>query len=185
MTRRAGAKPGDRIYVSGTIGDGALGLLALRGRLPRLAAAECDALADRYRLPRPRLRLGQALVGRASAALDVSDGLIGDLGHIADCSEVGAVVERARIPLSAAAAAAVAADPAAWQAVLAGGDDYELLFTASQEIHGIIVKLASDTGTPVTVIGEIVAAGGVPKNVVVRDHDGRDVTPAQAGYRHF
>jgi thiamine-monophosphate kinase len=185
MTRRAGARPGDRIYVSGTIGDAALGLLALRGRLPHLASSEREALVERYRLPRPRLHLGQALRGQASAGLDVSDGLLADLGHIADCSGVGAVVERAKIPLSGAAAAAVSADPAAWQAVLGGGDDYELLFTASQEIHGIIVKRASDTGTPVTVIGEVVATGGVPKNVVVRDHDGLDVTPAQAGYRHF
>jgi thiamine-monophosphate kinase len=125
------------------------------------------------------------LAGLASAALDVSDGLVGDLAHIAACSAVGAVVERDRVPLSGAAAAAVAADPAAWQTVLGGGDDYELLFTVPQEKHDIIVQVASAAGTPVTIIGAIVAAGEVPAgDVVVRDREGRDVTPAVSGYRH-
>jgi thiamine-monophosphate kinase len=185
MLRRAGARPGDRIYASGTIGDAALGLAVLRGR-GGLGAPEQGFLVERYRLPQPRLQLGRGLAGVASAALDVSDGLVGDLGHIAAASAVAAVVERDRIPLSGAAAAAVAADPAAWQAVLAGGDDYELLFTVPQEKHDIIVQVASAAGTKVTVIGAIVAAGDLPAgSVVVRDREGRDVTPAVSGYRHF
>ncbi|MBI3512538.1 MAG: thiamine-phosphate kinase, partial [Proteobacteria bacterium] len=148
MVRRAGARPGDRIYVSGTIGDAALGLAALRGRLAHLGAVERAFLADRYQLPRPRLALGRALAPHASAALDVSDGLVGDLGHIAACSGVAAIIEQERVPVSAAAATALAADPVARQAVLAGGDDYELLFTASQEKHDIIVRLASAAATP-------------------------------------
>jgi thiamine-monophosphate kinase len=186
MLRRTGARPGDRIYVSGTIGDAALGLAALRGRLDGLGAAERGVLLERYRLPVPRLRLGLGLAGLASAALDVSDGLVGDLAHIAACSAVGAVVERDQVPLSGAAATAVAADPDAWQTVLGGGDDYELLFTVPQEKHDIIVQVASAAGTPVTVIGAIAAAGDVPAGeVVVRDREGRDVTPAVSGYRHF
>jgi thiamine-monophosphate kinase len=187
MVRRAGARPGDRVYVSGTIGDAALGLAALRGRLAGLAAADRGFLVERYQLPRPRLALGRALAGHVTAAMDVSDGLVADLGHVAATSGVGAVVEAERVPLSAAAAAALAADPGARDGVLAGGDDYELLFTASQEKHDIIVKLATAAATPVTVIGEIVAggAGDVPGGVLVRDRDGRDVTPAAGGYRHF
>jgi thiamine-monophosphate kinase len=185
MLRRAGARPGDHVCVSGTIGDAALGLAALRGRAAGLGAAERAFLVERYRLPVPRLRLGRAFAGLASAALDVSDGLVGDLAHLAACSAVGAVVERDRVPLSAAAAAAVASDPGAWQAILGGGDDYELLFTVPQEKHDIIGEVASAAGTPVTVIGAIVAAGEAPAgSVVVRDRAGRDVTPAVTGYRH-
>jgi thiamine-monophosphate kinase len=180
MLRRAGARPGDRLYLSGTLGDAALGLKVLRGNLKVLAEAERGVLAERYRLPQPRLALGRALAGHATAGLDVSDGLVQDLGHIATGSGVGAVVALDGLPLSGAARAAVMAEPGLWAAVLGGGDDYELLFTASQEKHDIIVKLASASATPVSVIGEIVAGQGV----VVRDRDGRDVTPAVTGYRH-
>jgi thiamine-monophosphate kinase len=181
MLRRAGARPGDRIYVSGTLGDAALGLKVLRGDLAELAQADRDFLADRYRLPQPRLALGRAIAHQASAGLDVSDGLVQDLGHIAACSEVGAVLALDRLPLSGAGAAALAAESALRAAVLGGGDDYELLFTASQEKHDIIAKLASEAVTSVTEIGEIVAGQGV----VVRDAAGRDVTPAMRGYQHF
>jgi thiamine-monophosphate kinase len=186
MVRRAGARPGDRICVSGTIGDAALGLAALRGRLGALDAGLREHLVERYWLPQPRLALGRAVAGAVSAGLDVSDGLVADLGHIATVSVVGAVIERDRVPLSDAAAAAAAADPAAWDAILGGGDDYELLFTVPQEKHDIVVKAASAAGTPVTTIGAIVAAAEVPAGtVVVRDREGRVVTPASTGYRHF
>ena len=186
MVRRAGARPGDHICVSGTVGDAALGLAVLRGRLGGLDAGLREHLAERYRLPRPRLALGRAIAGAVSAGLDVSDGLVADLGHIATVSAVGAVIERDRVPLSGAAAAAVAADPPAWDAILGGGDDYELLFTVPQEKHDIVVKAASAAGTPVTTIGAIVAAAEVPAGtVVVRDREGRVVTPASTGYRHF
>lgn len=191
MVRRAGARPGDRIYVSGTVGDAALGLAVLKGGLGGLGAPQRAFLVERYRLPAPRLALGRALAGHVSAGLDVSDGLVADLGHLAACSAVDAVIEQPLIPLSAAAAAALAVDPSGAEAVLSGGDDYELLFTASQEKHDIIAQLASAAGTPVTVIGEIAAsrAGsprpGAPGRVAVRDGAGRDVTPAVGGYRHF
>ncbi|MGH7125274.1 MAG: thiamine-phosphate kinase, partial [Stellaceae bacterium] len=127
---RSGAKPGDTVFVSGTLGDGALGLKALRGELSELSPAHRDFLTDRYRLPRPRLNLGRALVGIAHAMMDISDGLVADLRHICETSGVGAVVEAERLPLSPAARAAISADGSLVMAVLAGGDDYELLFTA-------------------------------------------------------
>jgi thiamine-monophosphate kinase len=124
---RGGARPGDRLWVSGTLGDGALGLRVLRGEVAPDAAGH---LARRYRLPEPRLALGVALSGVATAAMDVSDGLAQDLGHICRASGCGAVVEAAALPLSDAARAAVAADPALLSLALSGGDDYELLFAA-------------------------------------------------------
>src|SRR5262245_38728598 len=118
---RAGARAGDRLWVSGTIGDGALGLLAARRRL------SAPALEKRYRLPEPRCDLGARLVGVASAVADVSDGLLADAGHIAGASRLGVRIERERVPLSAAARRALAAEPGLWANVLGGGDDYELV----------------------------------------------------------
>src|SRR5690606_29578607 len=109
--RRSGARPGDLICVSGTVGDGALGLQVLQGALPRLSAGARAYLADRYRLPTPRLGLGTALVGLATAAIDVSEGLAADLGHICETSGVCGVVEAARVPLSEAAREALDSDP--------------------------------------------------------------------------
>lgn len=176
--RRSGAAPGDGVYATGTIGDGALGLRAIRGALAGLDAAEKDYLADRYRLPRPRLRAGLGLAGRATAGLDVSDGLVADLGHIADASDVAAVVEADRVPLSAAARKAVAAEPALLEIVLTGGDDYELLFTAAEP--GFVGSLSEETGLAITRIGSIEAGGGVR----VLDGRGAPMSFAAAGYTH-
>jgi thiamine-monophosphate kinase len=178
---RRGARPGDIVYVSGTLGDGALGLGALRGRLPELGAAERSFLADRYRLPRPRLRLGQRLVGTARAMMDISDGLVADLGHICEASGVAAVVEAGRLPLSPAARAAIAADPSRLMAALAGGDDYELLFTAPAEAAAGIAAIAAETAVPVTAIGRIEPGQGVG----VVDSKGTPIAVTDAGYRHF
>ncbi|MDF2781719.1 MAG: thiL, partial [Geminicoccaceae bacterium] len=122
--RRGGAKPGDDIWASGTLGDAALGLKVLQGELEAAPAVGAQ-LVERYRLPQPRLALGQTLRGLASAALDVSDGLLADLGHILETSAVGAEIHAAALPLSPAARAL----PGVREAALAGGDDYELLFT--------------------------------------------------------
>ena len=170
--RRSGARPGDRVYVSGTIGDGALGLAVLAGRL----ADDSDGtLAGRYLLPQPRLGLGQALVGRASAALDVSDGLVADLGHIAATSGGRIVIDSERVPLSPAARAALAADPRLMETILTGGDDYELAFTAADALPDAIA------GVPVACIGRVEAGSGV----AVLDREGRPVTLFAGGYRHF
>ena len=178
---RSGARAGDTVYVSGTVGDGALGLAGLSGRLAGLTDEARDTLVGRYRVPEPRLALGAALVGLASAAIDVSDGLVADLGHIAECSNVGAVIEAARVPLSDAAAQALAAEPALRDLVLTGGDDYELLFTAPASRQGEVEAASRAAGVAVTAIGRMVAAGGVR----AIDAEGDEIALESAGYQHF
>ena len=177
--RRAGARPGDGIYVSGTIGDGALGLLALRGLLPGLAEAERRALVDRYRFPRPRLELGRRLVGLAHSAIDVSDGLAADLGHILETSCVGAEIESGLVPLSAAARHALRDDPGLLATVLGGGDDYELLFSAPAEIEDTVVALAT-AEVPVTRIGKIDTGSGLR----ILGGGGAPIHLAKSGWEH-
>ncbi len=161
--RRAGARPGDDIWVSGTIGDGWLGLRAARGEWP-----DPDGrLARRYRLPEPRLELGLALRGVARAMLDVSDGLLQDLSHLCRAGGCAAVVEAARIPASDASA------PIA--ALATGGDDYELLLAAAPEDATRCQALG------LTRIGRFGA--GAP-GVALLDGQGRDVTPARLGWSH-
>ena len=171
--RRSGARPGDDLWVSGTIGDGALGLRAIRGEL-----ADDGTLAARYRLPEPRLALGQGLRGLATAMLDVSDGLVQDSGHLARLAGCGATIEAAAIPLSPRARAA---DPAWREAILAGGDDYELLFGAPPHAAPAIEAAARAAATPVTRIGVFTSAHAA---VMVRDEAGRDITPARGGWSH-
>ena len=129
--RRSTARAGDLVAVSGTIGDAALGLAVIRGRLP--AGEGTDALVDRQHLPQPRVALGQRLVGLATACMDVSDGLAGDLGHICEASGLGAVIEAARVPLSPPARTILARDPQWLTTMLTGGEDFELLFTLPPE----------------------------------------------------
>jgi thiamine-monophosphate kinase len=178
---RRGARPGDLVFVSGTLGDGALGLVALRGGLRALTTAQQAFLADRYRLPQPRLALGRRLAGLARAMMDVSDGLIADLGHLCKASDVAAVVEAALLPLSPAARAAIALEPARIMAALGGGDDYELLFTAGPAAESALAALSSETGVPITRIGRIEAGAGVR----VLDATGTAITMPAGGYRHF
>jgi thiamine-monophosphate kinase len=179
--RRSGAVPGDLIYVSGTIGDAALGLRALRGELAGLDGTQRSFLVDRYRLPQPRLALGEGLVGVAHAMLDISDGLIGDLNHLCAVSGVSAVLEAARVPLSPAVRAALTRDPALLAPVLGGGDDYELVFTAPRAAEPALAALAAALALPITMIGRIEAGSGVR----VIDETGRNIALAASGYRHF
>jgi len=169
---RAGARPGDDIWVSGELGGAALALAQpdrTRG---------FPALADRLHRPEPRVELGERLRGLARAAIDVSDGLAGDLGHILERSQVGAVVEYARIP-----------KPAAFEqfrelerdCVLSGGDDYELVFTAAQPQRAEIEALSRELKTPLTRIGAI--QSGAPK-LVVLDPAGKPIAH-RGGYDHF
>jgi thiamine-monophosphate kinase len=178
---RRGAQPGDLVYVSGTIGDSALGLRALQGTLSGLAAEDRDFLAERYHLPRPRLALGRRLVGIAHAMLDVSDGLVGDLNHLCVVSGVAAVLEAARVPLSPAARAALARDETLLSLVLGGGDDYELVFAAPPGAEQTLAALAASLGLPITMIGRIDSGSGVE----VVDGAGRRIELGAAGYRHF
>ncbi len=174
--RRVGARPGDEAWVSGSIGDGALGLLALTGRL-----APDAHLASRYRLPQPRVALGLRLAGLARAAMDVSDGLVQDLGHLARAAGCGAVIEAAAVPLSAPARAALAADPALLARILTGGDDYELVFAADPADSTRLQAAAAEAGVPVARIGVFTAAEGVR----VRDPGGHDVPLPASGWSHF
>ena len=181
MPRRAGAKPGDAVFVSGTIGDGALGLRVRSGTLsPNLRAAKF--LRDRYLVPEPRLALAPVVRRFASSAMDVSDGLVGDLAHICAVSGVSAVVEAERVPRSPAAKAVLAADPSLLSLILNGGDDYEILATVPAKSAAAYVAAAAATGVPVTRIGEILAGKGPPSVV---DATGRPVVMASASHTHF
>jgi thiamine-monophosphate kinase len=175
---RRGAGIGDEIWVSGSIGDGALGLRVLQGKLPADAEGH---LARRYRLPEPRLALGQALRGVARAAMDVSDGLVQDLGHLCRAAGCGAEIAAAALPLSAAASAALARDAALLPLLLTGGDDYELLFAAAPEDAAAVQAASATAGVPVARLGRFVAGDGV----VVRDGSGAAMTLPQGGWSHF
>jgi thiamine-monophosphate kinase len=178
---RAGARPGDHVWVSGTIGDGALGLRVLRRELDGLAEAERAQLMGRYRLPQPRLALGERLIGLAHAAIDISDGLIADLNHVCEVSNVAAEIDVAHLPLSAAARSALEVDLGLLETVLTGGDDYELLFCAGPEAAKPVEALAQALDLPLTRIGAIRTGAGVR----VRGPGGRPARFGQGGYRHF
>ena len=139
---RSAAQVGDAVFVSGTIGDGALGLAAILGQLTGVSQSDAAFLADRYRLPRPRLALGRRLRGLVHATMDISDGLVGDLQHICDASRVGAIIEVSRVPLSDAARTAITNAPTWIESVIGGGDDYELLFTASPSNEDALLSSA-------------------------------------------
>lgn len=185
MVRRGGARPGEIVVVTGTIGDGALGLAlrldpALSGRLA-LSSAHRDHLLDRYLLPRPRGALVAAVVGCASGGMDISDGLVGDLAKMAAASGVAIEIDADRVPLSDAARAAVAADPRLLAMALTGGDDYELALSIPETKVGAFLAAADAAGVGATPIGRVRVGEGIS---VRGDH------PALAdlgsgSYRHF
>ncbi|HTV45265.1 MAG TPA: thiamine-phosphate kinase [Stellaceae bacterium] len=179
--RRSGARSGDTVWVSGTIGDAALGLWLLRGTDAGLPDEHRAALIGRFRLPEPRVALGPALRGIAHAMIDVSDGLLADLGHICETSGCAATVTLDALPLSAAAQAIVAQDEAQRAGLATGGDDYELLFTAAAAAGDRIVGLSAAFGLPITAIGRIEAGAGVR----LVDTAGHAITVETPGYRHF
>lgn len=179
LLRRNGANMGDDIYVSGTLGDSALGLRVLQGDLA-VAAEHADFLSRRYHLPEPRCALGPALVGLASAAQDVSDGLLADLGHIAAQSGAGAEVHLELLPLSVSAREALVERPDLALLPLHGGDDYELLFTASADMRDSIRAAATASQTPVTRIGRMVAGADVQALAA-----GRPLPVEKTGWAHF
>nr|WP_294507247.1 thiamine-phosphate kinase [uncultured Rhodopila sp.] len=170
---RSGAQPGDEIWVTGTIGDGALGLQAALGKL----ADAGGYLLDRYRLPQPRV--GLALAGIASAAMDVSDGLVQDLGHLCRGGNVAAEIEAAKVPLSDAARAA---GPEWLETCLTGGDDYELLLAVPAPRRAALVAEATRAGIAVTRIGRFLAG---PPDVTVRQANGAPMELTKHGWSHF
>ena len=178
---RAGAGEGDDIYVSGTVGDATLGLRAVRGGLADLTPEDHAALAERFRLPEPRLALGAVLLGVATCAIDVSDGLVADLGHLCEESGVAARIGADAVPLSAAAKRAIDRGEAAIADLMTGGDDYELLFCAPPSERGAIEALGHRLELAVSRIGTIEHGQGV----TVVDADGQPLALGRAGYTHF
>lgn len=184
MILRSGARPGDALCVTGTIGDAALGLAVLRMKL-KIGREHAAYLVSRYRMPEPRLAAGAALRGHARACLDISDGLVADVGHICAASNVAAIIEQAKIPLSPAATVAVTLEPDRWPEILGGGDDYELAFTLPQEHVTALQNLTAAAGVPLTVIGRIVGPEDAKLGpVAVLDGAGAPIPVPVAGYRH-
>lgn len=178
---RHGARAGDEIYVTGTIGDAALGLHARHGALKFLKSGPRAYLLGRYRLPQPRVAAGPQLRGVATATIDISDGLVADLGHVCETSRVAAVIEENLLPLSAAAKAVLARRPKLIADVLGGGDDYEILFTAPPSAMQTIARVADASRVPMTRIGRITEGAGV----TVLDPGGRRRKLARTGWMHF
>ena len=186
IIRRGGAQADDIVFVTGTIGDAALGLSVLRAALPQLDAVSAAFLVDRYRLPQPRVFLGPQLIGIATAGLDVSDGLVADLRHLCAVSRLSAVIEASSVPLSPAARVAIGGDPQRLATAVTGGDDYEVLFTAPQAAAARITELSRSFVAPITPIGRMTAlSGGDQPHVVVLDNVGRPIGFASEGWMHF
>lgn len=181
MIRRAGARTGDLVFVSGTVGDAGAGLAVVKGESANLAAATRETLVARYQLPSPKLSLGIALRGIATAALDVSDGLIADLGHMADASRVRIVVEGAKLPLSAEVRMLWGKDRQAWVNAATAGDDYEIAFAAAPEKRSAVMDAALRTRVAVTEIGRVIAGAGI----VLLDADGAEIVLQRKGFVHF
>ncbi|NLC70944.1 MAG: thiamine-phosphate kinase [Desulfuromonadaceae bacterium] len=176
---RGGARPGDAIYASGTLGDSALALHLLSAK-----ETPHPFLLDRHVNPQARTRLGAAL-GESrlpSAMIDLSDGLLSDLGHILECSEAGALVEEGLLPLSDPFRAALRDSPELIRLALAGGEDYELLFTVSPQRENELAPLVQRVGLPLTRVGIITEKGD---GLTVRAGDGRIYRPAKGGFNHF
>jgi len=181
--RRDGAQVGDEIWVSGELGGAALALAGLQRRV-RLTPAERRPLERRLHQPTARIELGAALRGIARSAIDVSDGLLADLGHICERSQTGAVVEFARVPAPRAVRARLAG-VSGRTVLLAGGDDYELCFTAPVARHARVKAIGQRVGVPVSCIGRIVAAPRRGARVVVQDGTGAPVVLRSRGFDHF
>lgn len=185
MVHRSGAKPGDRVVVTGTIGDAALGLDILKGGPAAAALADAAAkamLVGRYRVPQPRNAIADAVRDHAHAAMDVSDGLAGDLAKLCVASGVSAVIDAPSIPLSAAAATLLACGTVGIEAIVSGGDDYEILCAIPENRLEAFERAAELAGVAVTSIGIIIAGSSVPKFL---DAQGREIPLPRLSYSHF
>jgi thiamine-monophosphate kinase len=186
MVRRSGATAADRVFVTGTIGDAALGLCLRQdaglAKAWKLDDAMRDHLVARYRVPQPRVALAELVRANAAAAMDVSDGLAGDLGKLCRASGVSAEIDAARVPLSPAAARALAADPALIEPILTGGEDYEILGAMAPDCIDDFRAAAQRHGVAVTDIGRMVEGDTPPRFL---DREGRPLTFARPAYSHF
>jgi len=183
VLRRGGARPGDRILVTGTIGDGYFGLAVHRGGLTDLSEPMRRSLAQRYLVPQPRVALGRMLAeqGLAHAGMDISDGLAADLAHMCETSGCGARIEVASIPLSDAVVELIAESPALISSALTGGDDYELLLAVPPDRVGEVFAAAKRAGTAVTEIGAFTAGSAID----FIDRDGGPLALEKPGFTHF
>jgi thiamine-monophosphate kinase len=186
MVHRSGAKPGDRVVVTGTIGDAALGLDIIRdGALAAVLADDAAArqmLAGRYRLPQPRNALAKAVRDHASAAIDVSDGLAGDLAKLCAASGVSAAIDIESVPLSAAAATLLVRGAVSLDAIVSGGDDYEILCAIPENRFEVFAQEAGEAGVAVSSIGTIIAGSSGPKFL---DAQGSEIALERLSYSHF
>jgi thiamine-monophosphate kinase len=186
MTRRSGAQPGDRVMVTGTIGDAAIGLSILKGGAAAAAlsgdAAASESLVGRYRVPEPRNDLSEAIRKHASAAMDVSDGLAGDLAKLCAASGVSAVIDAPSIPVSNAAKDLLTRGIVTLGDLIAGGDDYEVLCTVPEAAHTALVEEAHRAGVALTSIGTVVAA---TERLCFLDGRGRELALSRLSYSHF
>ncbi len=181
--RRDGARPGDDVWVSGRLGDAGLMLAALAGQV-RVSRREQARLAPRLHVPDPRVGLGIALRGVAHSAIDISDGLLADLGHICERSRLAAVIDMERVPRSATLHRHLSR-PAARTALLAGGDDYELCFTAGVRQRARIARLARRLRVALTRIGTIVPRRRRRPSVTVLGKDRKALVLGRRGFDHF
>ena len=179
MLTRAGGHIGDDIYVTGTLGDSSAGIALIKERMAAPHGSAAAALKERFYRPMPRVGAGLALRSLATAAIDVSDGLIADLSHVCKASGCGATIDVERVPLSAELLSLFPPQEALAHA-LGGGDDYELCFTAPPSRAEEIETVLEATGTPVRRIGQLVAG-----QTVVCRRDGEPYNPPVRGYRHF
>jgi thiamine-monophosphate kinase len=185
MIRRAGAKPGNAVVVSGTLGDAALGLALRRdpqlAKKAKLSAEEESHLLERYLVPQPRTKLAKALRAHAHAAMDISDGLAGDLTKLAAVSAVSASVEAEKLPLSSAAQKLLEHDPKLIETICTGGDDYEILAAVPREALSAFHKQAKESGIRLTEIG----VTGSGEGAEVRGRDGRPLRFKHPSFSHF
>jgi thiamine-monophosphate kinase len=186
MVHRSGAKPGDRVVVTGTVGDAALGLDILKGGTIAAAlandAAAREMLVGRYRVPQPRNALAHVIADHASAAMDVSDGLAGDLVKLCAASSVSADIDGTCIPLSTAAAALLSRGAVGIEAIVSGGDDYEVLCTIPENRFDAFTGAAAAAGVAATSIGTITAGKSIPRFF---DAAGREIVLKRPSYSHF
>ena len=186
MVRRSGAKPGDRVVVTGTIGDAALGLVQRRNagaaKRWKLNGAQRRHLAERYLLPQPRIAIAEALRRYANAAMDISDGLAGDLGKLCAASGASAIIAIERLPLSTAARKAIAAEQSQIATVITGGDDYEIVCTVAPQKLAPFRAAAAAAGVAVAEIGGIVAGSTPPEFL---DRDGKVMRFKRPSFSHF
>ena len=179
--KRSTARIDDDIWVTGTIGDAAMGLQALKGALPTIDAAARHSLVRRYHVPQPRNRIAPTLRNVATSAIDISDGLAADLGHICEASGVSAQISASKIPVSDHVLSLLNTSDVTLEALLRGGDDYELLFTANPKRNREVNMLSSEFNLKISKIGTVTT----DLESVLINQDGTMLTLSRRGFRHF